>query len=74
MNLKKSVDIAGEIMGRIMPGIFLYLAIIALDLAAKWIGKMGRELFLLERENINRRVLKRIKMERHYVRHRDSGI
>jgi hypothetical protein len=74
MNLKKSVDIAGEIMGRIMPGIFLYLAIIALDLAAKWIGRMGRELFLLERENINRRVLKRIKMERHYVRHRDSGI
>jgi hypothetical protein len=60
MNLKKFVKIVGLLMGHIMEARHHGHVIIALVMNAGWIGRMGRELFLLERENINRRVLKMV--------------
>jgi hypothetical protein len=58
MNLKKSVKIAGLHMDHTTAALHRGHVITALDRPEGWIGKMGRELFLLERENINRRIKK----------------
>jgi hypothetical protein len=58
--LKKFVEIAGFRMDHTTAALHRGHAITALAQRAKWIGRMGRELFLLERENINRRVLKMV--------------
>jgi hypothetical protein len=60
MDLKKSVKTVGAFMDHTMVGLLSGRLIIALAQRAEWIGRMGRELFLLERENINRRVLKMV--------------
>jgi hypothetical protein len=58
--LKKFVEIAGFRMDHTTAALHRGHAITALAQRAKWIGRMGRELFLLERENINRRIKKMV--------------